>query len=397
MSFRLGVDFHECGIGKYSVRKLVQLMILGCILLTSVSVFAEEPEKMEHVISTGVGIDMDGAKANAIRNAVEQVVGTFVSSETILKNSELISDSILSYSGGYVKESKVLSQGKTPDGLYSVKIDTLVVVTKLKYKLKALNIGIRKVEGDSLFAEATSRVQEQKSGSVLLKEVFSKYPQAAYLFDVGKPRILDTDSPKNKTKILIPLSIRLDDEFMQKLKEVLHQVSIEELENVELPDYRKSIKYNSNNSAICFARRMPINSGLLDNCWSFNTKLLFAEDPPFQLQVTSFYINYAFKNKQGQIISRIKNRLLSYAYGDSLVKQGVIDHASTNNPNSIWEAGNPPNILANNFYKQNPRCGAFFVLLTDGTYNLNETLEIDNDLLKEVSSIEVSFDPIKFK
>jgi len=377
------------------MKKFAHFIILASLLLTSITAFAEEPEKLELIISTGVGIDTDGAKTNAIRNAIEQVVGTFVSSETIVKNSELISDNILSYSGGYVKELKVISQGKSPDGLYTVKIETLVVVTKLKMKLKELNIGLRKVEGGSLFAESVSRIQEQKSGSTLFLEVLSKYPQAAYSFDVGKLEIVSTDPENNKSKILIPVTIRFDQQFVQKLKEVLRQVSSEELENVEIFAFRRdSIIAKKEKAAICFARRMPLKSGLLDKCWSFNKALLrndaqgnFLGDRVLE----GYYkINFSLKNTQGRIIDRVKYVFKSDE-SDSAQKQGIQfnnDFESYRNANELKANFNPPNMQAT---LEN----TFGLILTDGGYRLNKTIEIDNEQLKEISSVEVSFDPIK--
>ncbi len=52
-------------------------------------VYSQEPEKIEKVIATGVGIDFEKAKQNAIRNAIEQVVGTYVTSDTMVKTAYL--------------------------------------------------------------------------------------------------------------------------------------------------------------------------------------------------------------------------------------------------------------------------------------------------------------------
>ncbi|MCE5227848.1 MAG: hypothetical protein LLG05_18570 [Porphyromonadaceae bacterium] len=97
-------------------------MILLFVLSIS-TVYADEPERIEKVIVSGIGIDMDKAKLNAIRNAVEQAIGSYISSDTIVQNSAVLKDEVLSYSGGYVKDMKILSQEKNDDSLYSVKIE----------------------------------------------------------------------------------------------------------------------------------------------------------------------------------------------------------------------------------------------------------------------------------
>lgn len=113
--------------------KIVGVLVVIAVFTLSFS-YAAEPEKMAKVIATGVGIDLDKAKQNAIRNAVEQVIGTYVSSDTLVQNNQVIKDQILSYSGGYVKETKVLSEEKTDDGLFTTKIEALVISTKIRKK-----------------------------------------------------------------------------------------------------------------------------------------------------------------------------------------------------------------------------------------------------------------------
>ena len=85
------------------------------------SSFGQQAEKIASVVATGVGIDSDHATKNGIRAAVEQVVGTYISSQTIIKNNILLEDKIYSYSDGYVKEMNIISL-KTEGGLVYVKI-----------------------------------------------------------------------------------------------------------------------------------------------------------------------------------------------------------------------------------------------------------------------------------
>lgn len=155
---------------------------LSFLFISSMSiVYSQETKKIEKVIATGVGIDFEKANRNAVRNAIEQVIGIYVASDTMVKNSQLINDNILVSSGGYVKESKVISQKRNNDGLFTVQIEALVVGTQLKRKLESLNIGIKKVEGGNLFGEAVTRLEEQKTAGDLLTKIMAKYPQAAYV------------------------------------------------------------------------------------------------------------------------------------------------------------------------------------------------------------------------
>lgn len=59
----------------------------------------------------GVGLDRDSAVRDAMRNAVEKVVGTFIDSQTLVSKSVVAMDDIYSKSQGFVRDIKVLREG----------------------------------------------------------------------------------------------------------------------------------------------------------------------------------------------------------------------------------------------------------------------------------------------
>ncbi|MCF8128422.1 MAG: hypothetical protein K9N10_07900 [Deltaproteobacteria bacterium] len=76
---------------------------------------------------------------DALRKAVGQGVGTFVSSETMVKNATLIGDSIYTHSKGYVKGYTVLSE--TSDGhMYRVTLECDISAGKIENDLKAVGL-----------------------------------------------------------------------------------------------------------------------------------------------------------------------------------------------------------------------------------------------------------------
>jgi len=79
----------------------------------------------------------DRALSDAMRKAVEQAVGTVVSSETITQNFELISDKIFSKSKGYVRKYKILSE-KSAEGVVRVKIEAVVSTADLSSDLDGI-------------------------------------------------------------------------------------------------------------------------------------------------------------------------------------------------------------------------------------------------------------------
>ena len=83
------------------------------LLAINFSVAAQE------VTVEGVGITRDEAVANAERVAVEQIVGTFIDSQTLVENAMVKLDEIYTHAQGYVSNVKILGE-KQSNGLYRI-------------------------------------------------------------------------------------------------------------------------------------------------------------------------------------------------------------------------------------------------------------------------------------
>ena len=84
-------------------------------------------------------IARDRAIKDALRKAVEQGVGTFISSETVVENYEVLKDRIFSKAEGYVSEYKVVRE-RAEDGLYRVLVRAKVKLGDIKRDLQAIGI-----------------------------------------------------------------------------------------------------------------------------------------------------------------------------------------------------------------------------------------------------------------
>ncbi len=89
----------------------------------------------------------DKAIDNALRTAVERVVGTMVDSESMVNNNELISDKIYTRTTGYISGYKILSEKKDTDlNIYSVTVEAQVNKGNLTHDLKSIGILIRRMK-----------------------------------------------------------------------------------------------------------------------------------------------------------------------------------------------------------------------------------------------------------
>lgn len=91
------------------------------------------------------GSNTMGARQQALtvayRRAVEKGIGTYIKSQTIVENMQLISDNIYSNAQGYIKDQEIIEEGQRPDSkTYFVTIKATVNVAEIGTDLRSLGI-----------------------------------------------------------------------------------------------------------------------------------------------------------------------------------------------------------------------------------------------------------------
>ncbi len=120
--------------------------IAAFMLFTSLQ--AQDVSGGQEVIAKGLGaiINGDEAKAaddalgSALRNAVEQVVGTMIESSTLIQNYQVVEDRIYNRTQGYVQTYEVLSQNKRGDNILETTIRAVVKKGNLEEDLAAIGL-----------------------------------------------------------------------------------------------------------------------------------------------------------------------------------------------------------------------------------------------------------------
>ena len=110
-----------------------KLTLLGIFLfsLLAISLQAQTPEKTIKLVVSGEAETKEEATKIALRNAIEQAYGTFVSADTEILNDELVKDEIVSISSGNIQSYKEVSSLMNADGTQSVTLEAIVSIGKL--------------------------------------------------------------------------------------------------------------------------------------------------------------------------------------------------------------------------------------------------------------------------
>ena len=106
-----------------------KLLSFVAAILFAATTFAQVDEVT--LTTIGNGKTEEEATLRALRNALEQTFGTFVSANTSIINDELARDEITATSKGNVKEYKKLSVVKLPDRTTTVTLKATVSINKL--------------------------------------------------------------------------------------------------------------------------------------------------------------------------------------------------------------------------------------------------------------------------
>ncbi len=117
-------------------------------ILWGIPLFSQTSELEKTVIVKGVGAIIGGdeakaeddAIANALRMAVEQVVGTLIQSDVLVQNYQVVESNIYSQSRGYVKSYRLIDKRMRGDNILEVTIEAVVKKSDLENDLQALGL-----------------------------------------------------------------------------------------------------------------------------------------------------------------------------------------------------------------------------------------------------------------
>ncbi len=184
-----------------------------------------EPDATQIVVAEGVGLTKEEADRDALRQAVRQVVGAVVDSDTLVKNDRLIEDKILIYSDGLVKDYAPLGEPTRRGQLIQVKIRAVVERRSIVARLRAENITVREVSGRGLFARAVTEMEAQQNATQLLKKSLAELPKLMTVRQLGEP-----DFDKSTSECIIELlaepDVKAYEAFRVRFEELLKQIAL---------------------------------------------------------------------------------------------------------------------------------------------------------------------------
>lgn len=218
-------------------------LFLILALAFSINAYAQDIKNITLVVS-GQGATQDEAKQIALRSAIEQAFGTFVSSRTEILNDELVKDQIVSVSNGNIQKFEVLSSLYLKEQkLHLVTLNATVSLDKLTSFVQSkgyndisfdgggftMNLKIQKLNASSEIVAIQNLIEQ---GLALSGEFFDRELQ------VGSPSLIPSgQGAVPKYKIPLTISAKLNsnwNSYYEYYKKTLKNIA---MTNEEIATY----------------------------------------------------------------------------------------------------------------------------------------------------------------
>jgi hypothetical protein len=180
-----------------------------CSVLTVQGFAQGDGQELRKVVATGAGMNEDQALKNAFTIAVQQVVGTIVDTETIVREDDTIREQILSASNGFIKSYKLIRQWQQ-DGLHQCSIEALVQIQQLKERLAEANISTFAVSGTNLAARVQTETTGQADTPTILAKLINDLPNRVLRVQARGDPVPTSPKQEGVTRLKIPIIVFVD-------------------------------------------------------------------------------------------------------------------------------------------------------------------------------------------
>lgn len=166
-------------------------LLLGiCMMLVSqMTVFAS---KDVTITVSSDGVTKEEAIAKALRSAIEQTYGAFVSTNTTILNDKLVDDEIVSLSRGNIKKYKILSEEAISPSKYFVVLSAVVnmekLVTYVHGSSNEVEVDLEAFDANVRMAEMNSKAERKIIESVIA-QIQSMENLWDYSIQMNEPKV----------------------------------------------------------------------------------------------------------------------------------------------------------------------------------------------------------------
>ena len=241
------------------------------VIVSSLSTMAQTAEKTVTLVTSGDGATKEEAVKQALRSAIEQTFGTFVSANTEVLDDEIIQDEIVTVSTGNITDYREINTLKNGDGSYSTTVEATVSIGKLTNFARSKGMSVELATGAFSMnmkireLNKENEVQAIKDLQTKLRKMESEYNFFDYNLELSEP-YLKGENYAVKVNITITPNMNLAN-FRNAIISTLKSLSLSEDEQAEysranIPFTRFAItEYDSDSDFLASMQKSAVDRG----------------------------------------------------------------------------------------------------------------------------------------
>lgn len=204
------------------MRKIVTIILLVCMVFFQMNAAISAYKEVTLTVSSD-GTSKNEAIKNALRSAIEQTYGVFVSSNTSLLNDELLKDEIVTISSGNIKKYKELISDVLPNGRVYVMLQATVSISKLITYAKSKGATVE-FDGASLAMNIQMEKLNTRSQNEVLKNLAIQTKSLLYNGYDYSLNVLSVENSIFKEGVKISLEVKASpNKNFKKAIALIHQ------------------------------------------------------------------------------------------------------------------------------------------------------------------------------
>jgi hypothetical protein len=267
---------------KYLFLKFI--FILGAFVFSQNIAFAQDAEKIVAITVSGSGKTQEGAKQSALRSAIEQAFGTFISTKTEILNDQVVADQITSVANGNIQSFTILNESQLPDGSWGVTLKALVSVSKLTSFVEAKGIAIE-IKGGMFALNIKQQLLNEQGEIKAVSEMVGLLHEPMqvsfdYVIKSSEPKSLDAESKNWEIPLVVTATTNKNIDFCANYCiKTLASLSLSSEEVTTYVRLNKSvfpvkINYKGVDKTFYLRKQSSINAlNTLTSQWEFYTRL----------------------------------------------------------------------------------------------------------------------------
>ena len=162
--------------------------------------------------------NFDQAKESGFKLAIQEALGTFVTTEKVIKFDEVTRNEIVTYSGGYIQDFKIIKENR--DKLSTTLVmDVWVSESKIANRLLNTSANKGELDGRKIETQLSTIVKDKEDAFKLLYIILQDFPSKAFELDIKKTNFQTLR--KGTSIVEVPIEIQWSQKYLDSLKEAL--------------------------------------------------------------------------------------------------------------------------------------------------------------------------------